>query len=109
VAPTATPAATPGSGRIVTLADDGQTIALHVGDSFLLQLGDAWNWNVTVADQSVVSRKIGVMVVRGAQGIYVAHKAGQTTLIAVGDPPCRSAHPPCAAPSRVFRVNLVVQ
>jgi hypothetical protein len=105
---TATPSATPGSGRIVTIADDGQIIALRVGDSFLLQLGDAWNWNVTVADQSIVSRKIGVMVIRGAQGIYVAHKAGQTILTAVGDLPCRSAQPPCAAPSRIFQVTIVV-
>jgi hypothetical protein len=102
------PSAVPGAGRPVTVADDGQTIVLNVGASFLLQLGDAYIWTVTVADPSIVSRQVNILVVRGAQGVYVAHKAGQTTLTAVGNPPCRSAQPPCAAPSRLFRVTIVV-
>jgi hypothetical protein len=109
IAPTVTqPPATPSGSRIVTLADDGQTIALNVGASFLLQLGDAYVWNVMVADPSIVSRQINLLVVRGAQGVFVAHKAGQTTLTAVGDLPCRSAQPPCAAPSRLFQLTIVV-
>jgi hypothetical protein len=102
------PPSTPSGGRIVTLADDEQTINLPVGASFLLQLGDGYVWNVTIADPTIVSRQINILVVRGAQGVYVAHKAGQTTLTAAGEPPCRSAQPPCAAASRVFHVIIVV-
>ncbi|HEX9015979.1 MAG TPA: hypothetical protein VF960_08290 [Chloroflexota bacterium] len=112
VAPSATaaPPATAGVAQSlsVTLADDGKTIALHPGDRFLLNLGDSYDWSVTVADPAVVSRVVNVLVVRGAQGIYEAGKPGATTLTATGDPPCRKAQPACGAPSRLFRVQITV-
>ncbi|MCX9026408.1 MAG: hypothetical protein OIN85_09975 [Candidatus Methanoperedens sp.] len=102
-----TPTNTPES-KTVTLADDGQTITLQVDETFLLELGEGYDWNITIADQSIVSRVTNILVVRGAQGIYRAHKEGSSTLTAIGDPVCRQASPPCAAPSREFRVNIVV-
>lgn len=95
--------------QIVTLADDGQTIRLHPSESFLLKLGSDYDWTVAIADQTVVSRVMNVMVVRGAQGLYQAKRTGQTVLTATGDPTCRQAQPPCARPSRLFRLQLVVQ
>jgi hypothetical protein len=103
----AQPAAT-ASTRTVTLADDGRTIDLAVGERFLLALGDQLDWTVRVADPSVVGRVVNVTVVRGAQGLYEARQPGATTLEATGDPPCRKAQPPCGAPSRLFRVQLRV-
>jgi hypothetical protein len=96
-------------GLIVTLDNDGQTIRLHIGDSFLLKLGEGYDWTVTIDDQTVVSRVMNVMVVRGAQGLYQAKRTGQTMLMATGDPPCRQSQPPCAMPSRLFRLQIVVQ
>ena len=90
--------------KIVTLADDGQTITLQVNETFLLKLGEEYDWNITIDDQTIVSRD----VVSGAQGLYRAHKEGSSTLTAVGDPECRKVQPPCGAPSRVFRINIVV-
>ncbi len=107
-----TPPATPAPGgneRTVTLADDSQTITLHVGESFLLKLGEGYDWTITPSDQTIVSRVVNIMVVRGAQGVYVAHKAGRTKLSATGDPACRKAQPACGAPSREFHVQIVVQ
>lgn len=103
----ATPA--PSGSLTVTLADNGHTITLHPGDRFLLQLGEGWTWNVSVDSPAVVSRLPNILVVRGAQGIYLAHQPGQATLTAVGDPLCRQSNPPCAIPSRAFRVTIVVQ
>jgi hypothetical protein len=103
-----TPTETAPSGRIITLDDNGKTITLQVNENFLLQLGEGYDWNITVDDQAVLSRKVNVLVIRGAQGIYEAHKPGRTTLSAIGDPPCRRATPPCAAPSRLFRLYIVV-
>jgi len=103
----ATPTNIP-ENKIVTLADDGQTITLQVNETFLLELGEGFDWNITIDDQSIVSRVPNILVVRGAQGIYRAHKEGSSTLTAIGDPVCRKASPPCAAPSREFRVNIVV-
>ncbi len=103
-----TPIETAPPGRVITLDDNGKTITLQVNETFLLQLGEGYDWNITVDDQAVLSRKVNVLVIRGAQGIYEAHKPGRTTLSAIGDPPCRRAKPPCAAPSRLFRLYIVV-
>jgi hypothetical protein len=95
-------------GRTVTLADDGTTIDLAIGDRFLLNLGRDFNWTVSVDDQSVLSRVPNIAVIQGAQGIYLARAPGHATLSATGDPPCRKATPPCGAPSRLFRVHMTV-
>jgi hypothetical protein len=105
----ATPASIPRNGPLtVTLADAGKTVEVKAGSGFLLALGEGWNWNVTVADPSIVSRQINIAVVRGAQGVYNAHKVGQTTLRAVGDPLCRATNPPCELPSRLVEITIVV-
>ena len=106
----ATPDATAGAPSLtVTLDDHGQTIVLHTGDRFLLKLGEEYDWNVTIDNESVLARVVGITVVRGAQGVYEAKQAGTATLTADGDPPCRKAKPPCGAPSRHFEVTFTVQ
>jgi carboxyl-terminal processing protease len=52
----ATPPGT--SSQTVTLDNDGGTIDLKVGEQLLLKLGEDYNWTVTVADPSVVSRVV---------------------------------------------------
>jgi hypothetical protein len=99
---------TPGSGGI-TLVNDRQTIVLNVGQQVLLNLGEGYDWTVYIADQSVLSRAIGVMPIRGAQGVYVARQPGETLLTAAGNPTCRGQTPPCEMPSRAFQVNVVVK
>ena len=101
---------TPGrSQKTVTLADDGKTISLQVGDSFLLKLGEDYDWSPIVADQAIVSRAMNIAVIRGAQGVYDSHKAGKTSLTATGDPVCRQSTPPCEQPSRAFTIQIVVR
>jgi carboxyl-terminal processing protease len=95
--------------QTVTLDDNGGTVTLHVGEQFLLKLGEDYNWTVTVADQRIVSRVVNIAVVRGAQGVYEAHQLGSTTLTATGDPACLQSKPPCAMPSRLFQITVVVQ
>jgi hypothetical protein len=97
------------TARNITLADDGQTLTFQVGQSFLLFLGVNGNWSVTVADPAVVDRIPDVFVIRGAQGLFQARRPGHTLLTATGDPACRQAQPPCATPSRLFSVQIVVQ
>jgi len=88
----------------VTAADNGTTLHLAVGQQFLLDLGSAVDWTVTVADQRVVGRVIGVFVIRGAQGIYEARTAGTTLLSAVGSPPCPSGGAcPCSGSGSASR------
>jgi len=97
-----------GDAIIITLDDEGKTIQMAVGESFLLKLGEQYDWAVTISDQSVVSRVKNIAVVRGAQGVYDALQAGTVTLTATGDPACRQSQPPCMMPSRLFTVTIVV-
>ncbi len=94
--------------KTVTLADNGRTITLNVNETFLLKLGEGYDWNITIDDQTIFSRVVNVLVVRGAQGIYVAHRPGNTTLTAVGSPECLKSQPPCARPSILFKLFVVV-
>ena len=96
------------SNKIITLADNGQSITINKGESFLLKLGEGYNWNVDIDNQTVVSRVVNIMVVRGAQGVYDAHNPGQTTLTGVGNPLCLTAIPSCKMPSIQFKLNVIV-
>ena len=97
-------------GLIVTLADQGQTINMTVGQSFLLKLGADYTWNIVISDESVISRTTRVIPLEhGAQGIYDANAGGTTTLTAAGDPVCLQATPPCSTSSIQFSITVVVK
>ncbi len=92
----------------VTMADDGKTIALAAGQRFLLSLGPDFEWTVTVDDPNVVARVVNITVVKGAQGVYEAKKAGATSLHATGIAVC----PPgqvCPQIALAFRVQIAVK
>jgi hypothetical protein len=115
VTPAAGSASTPTAGLTsspasITLEDKGKTFTFQIGDSFLLNLGDGvYEWTVTVDNQDVVALKVGVLVIKGAQGIFNALAPGTATLTAVGDPLCRKLTPPCMIPTILFKVTLIVQ
>ena len=94
--------------QTITLEDNGRTITLNVNETFLLNLGEGYDWDITIDDQTIFSRVVNVLVVRGAQGIYVAHRPGNATLTAVGSPECLKSQPPCGRPSILFKVFVVV-
>ena len=92
----------------ITLADNGSTITLNIGQTFLLNLGDEYTWGVTVDDPGILSREVNILVIKGAQGVYKANAPGKTNLTATGDPPCRQSTPPCMAPSIEFQIQVIV-
>lgn len=100
--------ATAQENQTITLADNGRTITLNVNETFLLKLEEGYDWNITIDDQTIFSRVVNVLVVRGAQGLYVAHRPGNATLTAVGSPECLKSQPPCARPSILFKLFVVV-
>lgn len=107
------PAATPdasgdGSVKTVTLEQNRQTISLHQGETFLLKLGEIYQWNIVIDHPEVISRIPNIAVVRGAQGVYRAIQAGTATLSADGDPLCRQSKPACMMPSIRFSVQVEV-
>ena len=110
---TTTPSPLPASAEptpvslIVTQADNNRTLHLSVGQRLLIDLGATLDWVVTVEDEGVVGRVPGVLVIRGAQGTYVARAPGTTLLNAVGSPICASGA--CPQFRVAFSVTLVVQ
>lgn len=116
------PSIVPGSGGVVSpsamalpadgvaFSENGKTFTMHVGESFLLNLGtDVYDWTVEVDHQDVLQRDMGVTVIQGAQGIYVAQAPGTVTLTANGDPLCLQSKPPCKMPSISFSIILIVE
>ena len=97
-------------GLIVTLVDQGKTINMTVGQSFLLKLGEDYTWNIVISDEHVISRTPrNIPLVQGAQGIYDANAAGTATFTATGDPVCLKATPACSTPSIQFSITVVVK
>lgn len=94
----------------ILLQDNGKAFHMQAGDSFLLNLGTGiYDWTVTVDNESVLHLKMGVMVIRGAQGIYDALAPGTAVLSAIGNPTCLQTNPPCAMPSILFKVTVIVK
>ena len=82
---------------------------MHVGESFLLNLGmDVYDWTVEVDSQNVIQHKLNLAVIRGAQGIYIARNPGTATLTASGNPLCQQSNPPCMMPSILFSMTGIV-
>ena len=103
----ASPTTPPGAAAlVVTLADNGTTLHLAVGRQFLVDLGSTVDWTVMIADQGIVRRVPGVLVIRGAQGIYAALAPGTTTLSAIGSPVCTSGA--CPQFRIAFSITIVV-
>ena len=116
------PSIVPGSGGVVpssamalpadgvAFSENGKIFTMRVGESFLLNLGtDVYDWTVEVDHQNVLQRDMGVTVIQGAQGIYVAQALGTVTLTANGDPLCLQSKPPCKMPSISFSIILIVE
>ena len=97
------------SAAVIVLGDDRKTFTFHVGDTFLLDLGTGYEWKVTFDPEAIVALQPDVIVAEGAQGMFEALAPGTTTLMAIGEPGCRKAIPPCMMPTVAFRVTLVVE
>ena len=113
VAPVTTPGPSTAEPTVetltVTLADDGNTLPLRPGQRFLLKLGEGYTWDVAIADPAVVSRVMGVIVIRARRDCSRTTSRAATELTASGEPGCRQSQPPCALPSRLFRLQITVQ
>jgi hypothetical protein len=96
--------------RTVTLAQEGETIPLQVGDHLFVYLGSDLEWTLQGFDTTVLRIVPGVgTLIRGAQVLLEAEHAGQTKLSLIGDAACRKSQPPCMIPTRLFQVTVVVQ
>ncbi len=94
--------------RTIGLPSQQTTVELAVGETFELKLGGGMDWSVQIEDPRIVAREPGNLT-PDSQGVYRALAAGSTKLLANGDPTCLKATPPCASPSFLFEITIVVR
>jgi hypothetical protein len=104
--PTGARVASAAASLVVTIADDGATLHLAVGQRFLLELGSGVDWRVKVGDEQVVQPVTGLPLPSGCQGAYEARTPGSTVLSAVGLPHCTSGS--CALFRLGFSITITV-
>lgn len=98
------------SGRVtVTFETAGSPVEMAVGDTLELALGDVYEWEVKVADSTILVLDTTAPVGVGSTGVYKAVKPGQTNVEASGEPFCRKSNPPCGMPSRFFEIGVTVR
>ena len=95
--------------RTVTLDDSGTTLRIAVGDRLLIRLGSDLDWTLETYDAAILAEVPSRSLDKGVQALLQAKQRGTTQLSLIGDPPCAKSRPPCNAPSRQFRVTVVVE
>lgn len=84
-----------------TMADNGRTFYMKVGDKLRINLDLSYGWSATsISDPAVIA---------GAADGYFAFANGTATLSTIGNPGCLNLVPPCGMPSILFTVTVVVQ
>jgi len=91
-------------GLTFTLADNGKTIALSVGERFLLSIDRDYEWLVAPVDQSLIAYVPTIMPIPGPDGFFEAVAPGKTTVKAQGLPNCGK----CPLKPTEFVVTLVI-
>jgi hypothetical protein len=91
--------------HLLTHADDGYAITVHVGDTVTIALHDQYFWNVSNSDQTALAPKIGVMWARGVQGAFTAKQPGTAILSLTSRDPA----PPTVKQPLVFTVTILPQ
>ena len=89
----------------VTWSDNGATVTLPVGGSFVLALASASHWSVHVSNPSVLGAGPGPS---GTQGSFTAEKPGSTALTAVMQVHCGTTTTRCLFAVPVFHLTVVV-
>jgi hypothetical protein len=99
----------PGKPLILTMADSGKTITLKVGQRFVLQLRDTYEWTVAVQEPAVIGQVPSPTPAPGIQGVYEALSKGATTVHADGLPFCAKVQPRCMMATLAFELRVIVQ
>jgi hypothetical protein len=80
---------------ILSRAEDGRAIVVHAGDEVTVAMNDPYLWSIDISDTSALARsQIGVMYVRGTQGVFTAKKPGVVTLTLTSNTKGASPTPP---------------
>jgi hypothetical protein len=89
--------------HILTLAEEGRGITIHVGDTVIVAMHDQYIWKIENSDATVLPPKIGVMWIRGVQGGFTAKQPGTAILSLT----TRSNAPPNVKQPVVFAITIL--
>lgn len=105
--PSEPPVASPVTA-VVTTADDGGTLTVHVGDRVQIALGESFHWTLDPPDGVVLTHPFqNYMLVRGTQAIWLASGVGTSTIRATGTAVCPSKAP-CPQIATLFTATVNV-
>ncbi len=96
-------------GQTITMDDVGRILKLRKGENFSVYLGSEYDWQVESQPDYLISQNVKITPAPGEQGIFVARQWGEGKLIAIGEPACRKAQPPCERPNIMFQISVVVE
>jgi hypothetical protein len=95
-------------GPIINMSNNGQTIAMTVGQQFLLTLPENYDWTVDVGDQTRVIPVPLLIEIPRSQGLFELVSAGKLRFAARGEPNCDKSKPPCPDAPYAFEIKLVI-
>ena len=98
------------SGYAIGPADDRTTKSVQVGSELRLSLPAEFDWNVEPTDTRALALKGTAVGNVGGAGVRIwtfdVTAPGEFVLRATGDPACRKATPPCAAPTVRYEFTI---
>ena len=102
---------TPNAGGVAEVNVDlpGATVQMQTGDTLQVNLTGNYDWGVTLGNPAVLNVVSAAPASGAGRAVYTAARAGETTLVLTGDPPCRKANPPCGLMTRVIEFKVIVR
>jgi hypothetical protein len=92
---------------VLSRPEDGRAIVVRVGDDVTVAMQDPYLWSVQNSDTSALALHVGVMFVRGTQGVFTAKKPGIVTLTLTSNTGGVPAPPPGVKQPVVFTVVIL--
>jgi hypothetical protein len=94
-----------------TASDSGRLFKIQAGQVVRVRLTGSPHapWTEPHSTSTAVVRRRVTRSGDLVAGVFVAEHRGRADLRALQEPLCRKATPPCAAPTRLFVVHLVVR
>jgi hypothetical protein len=91
-----------------TLENDRQTIFLHTGERFDLELSRSYTWIIYIDHPKEVGQIFNVLIANDSQGLFEALEPGTSTLTAFGTEICDPALPACDHVAITFILHIQV-
>jgi hypothetical protein len=94
---------------VVTLAEHDRVALLQQGDRLVLNLGDGFQWTLSVTGIEVLAPLANSALPPGVQAVFEAQEPGKALVRAAGEEVCRRTARQCSHTVIRFSLTVVVQ